>query len=290
MQTFAADADDTPSAPSANTAIPAANTKPKTCLDLDIKTSTLSSPHTPGIDIAEPRRASTKRCATTSTPHSSRDKTERPQGATAIPYWRHHRQRQLPDKPVQLLNPTAPPPTNRPHAQIVQKWKIDASRRKQHIRATSGEPKATPPRPGDDSVVADRARRQHDLPDGLRVASTPRHRDLEVIQHVVVSLPRGAEPPRLARGQRIQRQLHVTGELLRGSPAPGLIVDQLVLRVPPARSAVAFPTSLSRSTRPRRWCGPSRNANERSKHTGCESSSLKRSWRAAPPCVVRQPS
>ena len=55
------------------------------------------------------------------------------------------------------------------------------------------------------------------------------HRDLEVVEHVVVGLARGLEPPVLARGERVQRQLHVLGELLGALRARGLVVDQLVV-------------------------------------------------------------
>ena len=55
------------------------------------------------------------------------------------------------------------------------------------------------------------------------------HGHLEIVEHVVVGLLRGLEPPVLARGERVQRQLDVVVELLGGLWPRGLVVDQLVV-------------------------------------------------------------
>ena len=52
---------------------------------------------------------------------------------------------------------------------------------------------------------------------------------LLVIEQIEVCLARGIELPRLPSPHRIQRQLHVVGELVGALGAAGLVVDQLVL-------------------------------------------------------------
>ena len=64
--------------------------------------------------------------------------------------------------------------------------------------------------------------------------SSARHGHLEVVEHVVVGLPRGLQLPVLARGERVERQLDVVFQLLGGLRAGGLVVDQLVLARPSA--------------------------------------------------------
>ncbi len=63
----------------------------------------------------------------------------------------------------------------------------------------------------------------------------PRNGHLQVIEHVVVGLARGLQLPGLLRGERIQGQLDVVFQLLRGLRAGGLVVDQLVLIAHPLR-------------------------------------------------------
>ena len=55
------------------------------------------------------------------------------------------------------------------------------------------------------------------------------HRHLLVVEQVVVGLAGGLQPPRLARADRVQRQLDVVGQLVGALGPAGLVVDQLVL-------------------------------------------------------------
>ena len=108
--------------------------------------------------------------------------------------------------------------------------------------------------------------------------SLPRDRHLEVVEHVVVGLPRGLQLPVLARGERVQRQLDVVAQLLGALGPRGLVVDQLVL-APSARRRRAG----RRGRRARAGGGdPSRKANGRSNHTGSES------WPREPRVVARE--
>src|ERR1700685_126121 len=70
---------------------------------------------------------------------------------------------------------------------------------------------------------------EHDAGDPLGIALVARNWHLEVVEHVVVGLLRGLEPPVLARGERIERQLDVIVKLLGGLWPRGLVVDQLVV-------------------------------------------------------------
>ena len=70
---------------------------------------------------------------------------------------------------------------------------------------------------------------EHDIGDRRGVLLAARDGHLEIVEHVVVGLARGLQLPRLASGQRVQRQLYVVLQLLGGLRARGLVVDQLVL-------------------------------------------------------------
>ena len=76
------------------------------------------------------------------------------------------------------------------------------------------------------------------------------HGHLEVVEHVVVGLPRGLQPPGLARGERVERQLDVVPQLLGGLRAGGLVVDQLVLL------AVGAPEPVDAVDAPAQVVGP----------------------------------
>jgi hypothetical protein len=75
---------------------------------------------------------------------------------------------------------------------------------------------------------------KHDVLDRLSVSRAAQHRNLEIIKHVVVSLLRGLQAPVLASGERVKRQLYVVAKLLGSLGPRGLVVDELVLDIPPA--------------------------------------------------------
>ena len=138
-----------------------------------------------------------------------------------------------------------------------------------------------------DPVVAHRARRvarrrlealaedavgdlEHRVGDPVAVLLGARHRHLRVVEHVVVGLLGRLELPRLARADRVQRELHVVAQL-GGASSGGRSCS---------RSARSRRRAAGRRGRRGRaaGAGPIRNGNERSNHTGSASSSRKRSW------------
>ena len=70
---------------------------------------------------------------------------------------------------------------------------------------------------------------------------------LLVVEHVVVGLVGGLELPRLARADRVERELHVLAQLRRGLRAAGLVVDQLVAAVGQPVDAVDAPAQQVRA-------------------------------------------
>ena len=96
-------------------------------------------------------------------------------------------------------------------------------RRKSHQEQISGEGRGSKSWPRMPSPTS-----QHDALDPLEIVGGAADRDLLVGEDVPVAAGRSLQPPGLAGGEPVDRELHVRLELPRRLGVAGLVVDQLV--------------------------------------------------------------